>query len=39
MDQFLSYMNQEDIFDSFLGTGNVIASDVVRTVPYHEAII
>ena len=34
MDQFLSYMNEEDIFDSFPGIGNVIASDVVRAVLY-----
>ena len=34
MDQFLLYMNKEDIFDSFPGIGNVIASDVVRAVPY-----
>ena len=27
-------MNEEDIFNSFLGTANVIASDVVRVVPY-----
>ena len=30
LDQFLSYMNQEDIFDSFPHIGNVVASDVVR---------
>ena len=34
MDQFLSYMNQEHIFDSFRGIGNIIASDVVRAVSY-----
>ena len=34
LDQFLSYMNEEDIFDSFPGIGNVIASDVVRAVSY-----
>ena len=34
MDQFLSYMNKEDIFDSFPGIGNVIASDFVRAVSY-----
>ena len=27
-------MNEEDIFNSFLGTANVIASDVVRVVSY-----
>ena len=27
-------MNKEDIFNSFLGTANVIASDVVRAVSY-----
>ena len=32
LDQFLSYMNEEDIFDSFPGIGNVIASHVVRAV-------
>ena len=39
LDQFLSYMNEEDIFDSFPGIGNVIASDVVRSVSYHKTII
>ena len=39
LDQFLSYMNEEDIFDSFPGVGNVIASNVVRAVSYHETII
>ena len=34
MDQFLSYLNEEDIFDSFPGIGNVIASDVDRAVSY-----
>ena len=34
LDQFLSYMNEEDIFDSFPGIGNVIVSDVVRAVSY-----
>ena len=34
LDQFWSYMNKEDIFDIFPGFGNVIASDVVRAVPY-----
>ena len=34
MDQFLSYMNEEDIFVSFPGNGSVIASDVVRAVSY-----
>ena len=37
--QFLSYMNEEDIFDSFPGIVNVIASDVVHAVQYHETII
>ena len=32
LDQFLLYMNEEDIFDSFLGIGNVITSDGVRAV-------
>ena len=32
-------MNEEDIFDNFLGIGNIIASDVVRAVSYHETII
>ena len=27
-------MNEEDIFHSFPGTGNVIASDIVRAVSY-----
>ena len=36
---FLSYMNEEDIFDSFPGIENVIVSDVVRAVSYHETII
>ena len=39
LDQFLSYMNEEDIFDSFPGIGNVIASYVVRAVSDHETII
>ena len=30
--QFLSYMNEDDTFNSFPDIGNVIASDVVRTV-------
>ena len=34
MDQFLSYMNEEDIFNSFPGIGNVKALDVVHTVSY-----
>ena len=34
LDQFLSYMNEEDIFDSFSGIRNVTASDVVRAVSY-----
>ena len=38
LDQFLSYMNKKDIFDSFSGIGNVIASDVLRAVSYHETI-
>ena len=32
-------MNEEDIFDSFPGIGNVIQSDVARTMSYHETII
>ena len=28
-DQFLSYTNQEDVFDSFPGIDTVIATDVV----------
>ena len=32
--QLLSYMNEEDIFDSFPGIGKVIASYVVRAVSY-----
>ena len=32
-------MNEEDIFDSFPGIVNIIASDVVRAVQYHETII
>ena len=39
LDQFLLYINEEDIFDSFPGTGSVIASGVVRAVSYHETII
>ena len=35
LDQYLSYMNEEDIFDSFPG----IASDVVLAVSYHETVI
>ena len=31
-------MNEEDISGSFLGTGNVVASDEVRAVSYHETI-
>ena len=34
LDQFLSYMNKEDILASFPGVGNVIASDVSRAVSY-----
>ena len=34
LDQFLWYMNEEDIFDSFPGIGNVITSDVVLAVSY-----
>ena len=32
-------MNEEDIFDSLLGIGNVIASHVVCAVSYHETIM
>ena len=32
-------MNEEDIFDSFPGIGNVIASDIVHVVSYLETII
>ena len=34
LDQFLSYMNEEVIFDSSPGIGNVIGSVVVRAVSY-----
>ena len=34
LDQFLSYMNEEDIFDNFPGIGNVITSDIVRAVSH-----
>ena len=34
MDLLLSYMNKEDIFDSFPGIGNIIASNIVRAVSY-----
>ena len=34
LDQFLLYMDKEDIFDIFPGIGNVIASDVARAVSY-----
>ena len=34
LDQFLSYMNEEDTFHSFTGIGNVIASNVVCAVSY-----
>ena len=34
LDQFLSYVNEVVIFDSFPGIGNVIVSDVVLTVPF-----
>ena len=34
LDQFLSYMNKEVIFDSFPGIENVIVSDVLRAVSY-----
>ena len=34
LDRVLSYMNEEDIFDSFPGVGNVITSDAVRVVLY-----
>ena len=39
LDQILSYMNEKDILDGFPGIGNAIASDVVRAVSYHEAIM
>ena len=39
LDQYLSYMNEEDIFDSFPGILNLIASDVVLAVSYHETVI
>ena len=39
LDQFLSYMNEEDSFDSFPGIGNEIASYVVCAVSYHETIM
>ena len=32
-------MNKEDIFDSFPGIVNIIASDVVSAVSYLETII
>ena len=34
MDKFLLRMNEEDIFDSFPGIGNVMASDFVCAVSY-----
>ena len=34
LDQFLSYMNEENIFESFPDFGHVIASDVVCVVSY-----
>ena len=37
--QLLSHMNEEEIFDSFAGIVNVIASDTGRAVSYHETII
>ena len=37
MDQFLSYMNEEVIFDSFLGIEKVIASNIVRAVSYQHS--
>ena len=37
--QLLSHMNKEEIFDSFAGIVNVIASDTGRAVSYHETII
>ena len=37
--QFLSYMNEEDIFDSFAGIRSVITSGVVRALWHHETII
>ena len=39
LDQFLSYMNEEDSFYGFPGIGNEIASDVVRALSYHETIM
>ena len=33
-DQFLSYMNEGDFFDSFPGVGNVNSQDVVRAASY-----
>ena len=39
LDQFLLYINEEDIFDSFPGIGNVIASDVFRAVSSYTAEI
>ena len=34
LDQFLSYMNEEDNFDSFPGIGDVITSVIVRTLSF-----
>ena len=34
LDQFLSYMNEEDIFDSFPDIGNKIVSGAVRAMSY-----
>ena len=34
LDQFLSYMNEEDIFDCFPGIGNIIATDLVHAASY-----
>ena len=34
MDQFLSYMNEEDNFDSFPDIGDVITSVIVRTLSF-----
>ena len=39
LNQFLSHMNEEEIFDSFVGIVNVIASDTGRAVSYQETII
>ena len=39
LDQFSLYINEEDIFNSFPGTGNAIASGAVRAMSYRETII